>query len=95
MNIQLSSCAASGSRYIATRKQPYPPSFISTPAWSIDTAVGAEAWPSGLQVWKGNRAPSTPKPTKTSGNQTSCSERGMLCSRAISTTFIVWAPEPK
>ena len=69
---------------MAIRKQPYPPSFISTPAWSIDTAVGAEAWPSGLHVWKGNRAPSTPKPTNTSGNQMRCNDSGMLCRAAIS-----------
>jgi len=26
---------------------------MRTPAWSIDTAVGADAWPSGDQVWSG------------------------------------------
>ncbi len=33
----------------------------------MDTAVGAEAWPSGDQVWKGKIAPSTPKPRKIIG----------------------------
>ena len=36
---------------------------MSTPAWSIETAVGAEAWPSGDQVWSGQIPASTPNPT--------------------------------
>ena len=31
---------------------PNAPSFISTPACSIDTAVGAAAWPSGDHGWE-------------------------------------------
>jgi hypothetical protein len=42
--------AASGASTIPTRITPKAPSFISTPAWSMLTAVGAEACPSGLQV---------------------------------------------
>ena len=37
------SWAASGRRYMAMRKHPYPPSFMSTPACSMETAVGADA----------------------------------------------------
>ena len=36
----------------------------------MDTAVGAEACPSGDQVWNGNNAPKTPKPTKTKKKKT-------------------------
>ena len=43
LKIQPNSWAASGNKNTATRKQPYPPSFIKTPAWSMETAVGAEA----------------------------------------------------
>jgi hypothetical protein len=42
--------AASGASTIPTRMTPKAPSFISTPACSMLTAVGAEACPSGLQV---------------------------------------------
>ena len=34
-------CAPSGSSPIATRRQPYAPSFITTPANSMEVAVGA------------------------------------------------------
>ena len=93
--IHPNSLAASGIRYMAIRKQPYPPNFISTPAWSIDTAVGAEAWPSGLHVWNGKRAPNTPNPRKVRGNQIHCCAKGILCSCAISRMFIVVPPAPK
>jgi hypothetical protein len=33
----------------------------------MDTEVGADEWPSGDQVWNGNKAPSTPNPTNVSG----------------------------
>jgi hypothetical protein len=36
---------------------------MSTPAWSIETAVGAEAWPSGDHVCNGQIPARTPKPT--------------------------------
>src|SRR5213594_1486321 len=42
---------------------PYAPSFMSTPACSIDTAVGAEACPSGDHVWSGQMPARIPKPT--------------------------------
>ena len=51
------------------------PSFISTPAWNIETAVGAATWPSGVQLWKGKIPPSTAKPKNTGRNQM-CWKRG-------------------
>ena len=48
---------------------PNAPTFISTPAWSIDTEVGAAAWPSGDQEWNGNMAPSVPQPMTSSGKK--------------------------
>src|SRR5208283_955791 len=41
----------------------------------MDTAVGADAWPSGDQVWKGKTPASVPKPSQTSGNTSICVER--------------------
>ena len=46
---------------------PNAPSFISTPACSIETAVGAATWPSGDQVWNGNMPASTPQPMTNNG----------------------------
>ena len=46
---------------------PNAPSFISTPAWSIETAVGAAAWPSGDQGWSGKMPPRVPQPRTTIG----------------------------
>jgi len=46
---------------------PNAPSFISTPAWTIETAVGADMWPSGDHVWNGQSAASTPQPITISG----------------------------
>ena len=40
----------SGNNVIATRKQPYAPSFITTPASNIEAAVGAATCPVGAQV---------------------------------------------
>jgi len=51
-----------GKSIIATRRQPYAPSFITTPASSIDAAVGAAAWPVGAQVGNGHKPASTPNP---------------------------------
>ncbi len=51
-----------------TRRAAKAPSFISTPAWNIETAVGAATWPSGDQLWKGKMPPRTAKPKKTKGN---------------------------
>ena len=61
----------------------------------MDTAVGADAWPSGLHVWNGNSAPSTPNPMKMTGNHILCIFSGMLCRAAISVISIVVAPAPK
>src|SRR5581483_3103741 len=66
--------APSGRNCTPTRSAAYAPSFINTPAWIMDTAVGAATWPSGLQLWNGNRPASTPKPMNTKGNQ----KRAML-----------------
>ena len=68
---------------------------MSTPACSIDTDVGAQAWPSGLQVWNGNSAPRTPKPMKVMGKNMYCVAVGMQLSAAISCMFMVVAPLPK
>src|SRR5208283_4474924 len=38
----------------------------------MDTAVGADAWPSGDQVWKGKTPASVPKPSQMSGNTSIC-----------------------
>ena len=46
---------------------PKAPSFISTPACSIETAVGAATWPSGDHVWNGQRPASTPQPMTKNG----------------------------
>mgnify|MGYP001216267422 CR=1 FL=1 len=51
-----------------TRMTRNAPSFMSTPACNMDTAVGAEAWPSGDHVWNGNTPASAPKPSHTNGN---------------------------
>ena len=40
---------------------------MTTPASSMDAAVGAATWPVGAQVWKGHMPARIPKPTKTSG----------------------------
>ncbi len=58
------SLAPSGINHIAARKQPYDPNFINTPAWSIETAVGAATWPVGDQVWNGNIPAKIANPTK-------------------------------
>ena len=50
-----------------TRRIPNAPSFIRTPAWSIETAVGAATWPSGDHVWNGHMPASTPKPIMKNG----------------------------
>ena len=52
-----------------TRSAAKAPSFIKTPAWNMETAVGAATWPSGDQLWKGKIPPSTAKPKNTKGNQ--------------------------
>ena len=49
---------------------PNAPSFISTPACSIETPVGAATWPSGDQVWNGHRPASTPQPITKNGKTT-------------------------
>ena len=58
-----SSAAAPGRSPMPRRTTPYAPSFISTPAWSIETAVGAEAWPSGDHVCSGQMPARIPNPT--------------------------------
>ena len=45
-----------------SRMIPNAPSFIRTPACTIETAVGADMWPSGDHVWNGQSAASTPQP---------------------------------
>ena len=46
------------------------------PARNIEPAVGAEEWPSGTQVWRGNMAVKTPKPTNISGKMKRCASAG-------------------
>src|SRR5271170_2104200 len=80
-----------GNNVIATRKAPYAPSFITTPASSIEAPVGAATWPVGAQVWKGHKPARIANPTNTSGNAHICMEIGYgYC--ASSTRFVVFAP---
>ena len=60
--------APSGIVCIPTRIIPNAPSFISTPACSMLTDVGAETCPSGDHVCSGHSPPSRPKPTISNGN---------------------------
>src|SRR5579859_7794798 len=62
-------CAPWGKSCTPTRSAAYAPNFINTPACIIETAVGAATWPSGLQLWNGNKPASTPNPMNTNGNQ--------------------------
>ena len=52
---------------MATRRMPNAPSFMSTPACSMETAVGAATWPVGDQPWNGNMPARMPKPTYKNG----------------------------
>src|SRR6185436_20308503 len=61
--------APSGNNIIPTRSAANAPSFISTPAWNMDTAVGAATCPSGDQLWNGQMPPNTAKPRNTGRNQ--------------------------
>ena len=60
----------SGSSSIPTRMMPKAPSFISTPACSMLTVVGAATCPSGDHVCSGHIPASSPNPTITSGKTT-------------------------
>src|SRR5678815_3232370 len=62
-------CAPCGRSMIPTRKAANAPNFIKTPAWNMETAVGAATCPSGDQLWKGQIPPKTAKPRKTGRNQ--------------------------
>src|SRR5687767_5727941 len=62
-------CAASGNQVSASRSTPKAPSFISTPACSMDTAAGAAAWPAGLQECIGHIGTRLAKPRNTGRNQ--------------------------
>src|SRR4030042_4610246 len=86
--------APSGRSAVPTRKAAKAPSFISTPAWNIDTAVGAATWPSGDQLWKGKMPPSTAKPKKTNGNQ-KCWKAGENPACSIASRSNVFNPELK
>src|SRR5580698_7274738 len=81
-----------GNNPMATRRQPYAPSFITTPASSIDAAVGAAAWPVGAQVWNGHMPASTANPTNTSGKNTiwKCVEK---CVPASASKLMLCPPE--
>src|SRR3972149_4862912 len=59
--------APSGRSWMPRRMIPKAPSFISTPAWSMLTAVGAATWPSGGQGWKGQGAAGPPQPKEKGG----------------------------
>ncbi len=54
-----------GNSTIATRRHPYAPSFITTPASNIDAAVGAATWPVGAQVWNGHKPAKIAKSRRT------------------------------
>src|SRR5688500_20376025 len=61
--------APCGRSIMPTRNAAKAPSFINTPAWNMDTAVGAATSPSGDQLWKGQMPPNTATPRKTGRNQ--------------------------
>src|SRR5512143_2013629 len=86
----LQAIAPSGRSMIPTRRAAKAPSFINTPAWNMETAVGAATWPSGLQLWKGKIPPRTAKPKNTKGNQKTwkLSEKFACESWTISKVFI-------
>ena len=81
--------APSGSKPTATRRQPYAPSFITTPASSILAAVGAAEWPCGAHVWNGHMPAKIAKPTNITGNTTACSplEKSTVISTRKSKVF--------
>ena len=81
-----------GNNPMATRRQPYAPSFITTPASNIEAAVGAATWPVGAQVWKGHKPARIPNPTNVSGNAHNwkCGE-SPECASASSE--VEWLPE--
>ena len=83
--------APSGNNVIATRNAPYAPSFMTTPARSMDAAVGAATWPVGAQVWNGQRPARIAKPTNTNGKAQywKSSGNGYFAS---SNRLIVYAP---
>src|SRR5207249_4392690 len=81
-----------GNSVIATRKQPYAPSFITTPASSIEAAVGAATWPVGAHVWNGHRPARIPNPTNTSGNAHIWKLTGRFAF-ASATNPVEWLPE--
>src|SRR5277367_658180 len=81
-----------GNNVIATRKAPYAPSFITTPASSIEAAVGAATWPVGAQVWKGHKPARIPKPTKTSGKHHIWKLTGRPA-WARPASVVVWLPD--
>ena len=58
-----------GKELMPNRRMPNAPSFISTPACSIETPVGAATWPSGDHVWNGHIPPNIPKPITKNGNK--------------------------
>src|SRR3972149_10318123 len=92
--------APSGSSMLPPRRAAKAPSFIKPPAWNMETAVGAATWPSGDQLWKGNRPPRTAKPRKTNGNhrrwnageKEACSSSSMLNVPMPEAKYIANAP---
>src|SRR5882757_6182191 len=76
----------------ATRRQPYAPSFITTPASSIEAAVGAATWPVGAHVWNGHKPAKIAKPTNTRG-KAHIWKLGGKGNLASSSRLMVLAPE--
>ena len=54
------------------------PIVLVTAFGSMETAVGAEAWPSGDHVWNGHKPPSVPNPKNITGKSHICVETGIL-----------------
>src|SRR5881296_1148601 len=81
----------SGNKVMATRKQPYAPNFITTPANNIEAAVGAATWPVGAQVCKGHNPARMAKPTNTSGKAQYWKGSGKA-KLANSTKLVLFAP---
>ena len=80
----------SGQRKMATRSTPKAPIFMSTPAWTMLTPVGAATWPTGDQVWNGQTAARMPKPRNSSRKASFCwnTEKVPGCMRAVMSKLV-------
>src|SRR5262245_55514719 len=63
---------ANGVSGSANRRNPYEPSFSSTPASSTEPAVGSTASAKGTQVWNGNNGTLIANPANSARNTPTC-----------------------